>query len=216
MDDGTRTLRVDLARVVSHDLRGPLRAIKGFGQRLDAAGSLDGDARAHLSRIRAAADSLDAMMVDLVDWLRIDTVDAKRAAVDLSLLADWATMELMEGDPGRDARVDVQPEMQAIGDEHLLRQLMQRLLGAAWRRAGVAAPVRITVSAGDEPGATLLCIRDEGRVPVELAGEFAALRDPADNDIGMTIARLVAARHGGTLAMETAADGTTVRVRLPD
>ena len=216
MDDDTRTLRIDLARVVAHDLRGPVRAIKGFGRHLDAIRSLGDDARAHLSRIRVAADSLDAMMVDFVDWLRVDAVDAKRVAVDLSLLADWATMELMDGDPGRDARVDVQPEMQAIGDEHLLRQLMQRLLGAAWRRAGADAPVRITVSAGDEPGATLLSIRDEGRAAIEPAGEFAALRDPGDSDIGMTIARLVARRHGGTLAAETAADGTTVRVRLPD
>ncbi|PNS08773.1 histidine kinase dimerization/phospho-acceptor domain-containing protein [Solilutibacter silvestris] len=215
-DDGTRTLRSGLARVVSHDLRAPLRAIKGFAKLLDAGGGLDDSGRDHLSRIRVAADQLDGMMVDLVDWLRTDAAEIKRAPVDLSLLADWAVMDLLDAHPGRDAQVDVQPEMQAIGDEHLLRQMLQRLLHVSWSRAGVDAPIRITVSASDDAGATLLRIHDSGHEAAEPASEFAALRDPRDHDIGMTIARRIAERHGGALESESNADGTTVRVRLPD
>ncbi len=212
----TQALRANLARVVSHDLRAQVRAIKGFGKLLNKSDGLDiGDCE-HLSRIRDAADRLDTMMVDLVDWLRVDAAEAKRAPVDLSLLADWAIMDLLDTHPGRDAQVDVQPEMQAIGDEHLLRQMMQRLIGAAWQRAAADAPIRITVSASDDAGATLLRIHDAGRGAVESASEFAALRDPHDADIGMTIARLAVERHGGELQSHSDADGTTVRVRLPD
>lgn len=215
-DDDIRALRSNLARVVSHDLRAQVRAIRGFGKLLGANDGLDIEGVEHLSRVREAADRLDAMMVDLVDWLRVDAAEARRAPVDLSLLADWAVMELLDAEPGRDAQVDVQPEMQAIGDEHLLRQMMQRLLGAAWRRAGQDMPIRITVSASDDPGATLLRIHDDGRDMAESASAFVALRDARDGDIGMTIARRVAERHGGELELRSDADGTTVWVRLPD
>lgn len=211
-----QALRTNLARVVSHDLRGQVRAIKGFGKLLGANNALDIGGYEHLTRIREAAERLDAMMVDFVDWLRVDAAEPKRAPVDLSLLADWATMELLDAHPGRDAQVDVQPEMQAIGDEHLLRQMMQRLLGMAWQRAAANAPVRITVSASDAAGATLLRVHDTGRVATDPPSEFAALRDPRDADIGMTIARLVVERHGGDLETESDEYGTTVRVRLPD
>ena len=220
MDDSNprndQALRVNLARVVSHDLRAQVRAIKGFGRLLDKSDGLAiGDCE-HLTRIRDAAERLDTMMVDLVDWLRVDVAEAKRVAVDLSLLADWAVMELLDAHPARDARIDVQPEMQAIGDEHLLRQMMQRLIGAAWQRAPADAPIRITVSASDEAAATLLRIHDGERATAEPTSEFAALRDPHDADIGMTIARRVVERHGGELQMQSDAGGTTVRVRLPD
>ncbi|MBW8824627.1 MAG: HAMP domain-containing histidine kinase [Xanthomonadales bacterium] len=216
-DDGAaRAIRTDLARVISHDLRAQVRAIRGFGKLLDANNGLDIGGYEQLSRIREAADRLDAMMIDLVDWLRVDAAEAKRMPADLSLLADWATMELLDAHPGRDAQVDVQPEMQAIGDEHLLRQMMQRLLGVAWHRAGSDAPIRITVSASDDAGATLLRIHDAGHAVPEAASEFAALRDPRDADIGMTIARQIAERHGGDLESRSDANGTTVQVRLPD
>ncbi len=223
MDDGNhrdgndmQALRANLARVVSHDLRAQVRAIKGFGRLLDKSEGLDiGDCE-HLARIRDAAERLDTMMVDLVDWLRVDAAESKRVPVDLSLLADWATMELLDAHPARDARVDVQPEMQAIGDEHLLRQMMQRLIGAAWQRAPEDVPIRITVSASDAIAATLLRIHDAGHGAMEPASEFAALRDPRDVDIGTTIARRVVERHGGELQVQSDASGTTVWVRLPD
>lgn len=212
----TRGLRSDLARVVSHDMRAKVRAIKGFGKLLDANNGLDIGGCEQLSRIREAAERLDAMMVDLVDWLRVDAAEAKRVAVDLSLLADWAVMDLLNAHPGRDAQVDVQPEMQAIGDEHLLRQMMQRLMHAAWQRADANAPIRITVSAGDDAGATLLRVHDGGCVEMDASTEFAALRDPRDGDIGMTIVRQIVERHGGELQVQSDGGGTVVRVRLPD
>lgn len=215
-DDGMRTLRDNLARVVSHDLRAQVRAIRGFGKLLDAGSTAAIDAREYVSRIREAAEQLDGLLVDLVDWLRVDAAEVKRAPVDLSLLADWATMELLDAHPGRDARVEVQPEMQAIGDEHQLRQMMQRLLHAAWQHAGSDAPIRIEVSAMDDAGATVLRVRDHGRDIGEPASEFATLRDPRDGTIGLTIARRIAERHGGALESHSDASGTTVRVRLPD
>lgn len=215
-DTGARTLRSNLARVVSYDLRAPVRAIRGFGKLLDAGGGLDGSGRDQLARIREAADRLDGMMADLVDWLRVDATDLRRAPVDLSLLVDWATMEMLDADPGRDAQVDVQPEMQAIGDEQLLRLMLQRLLRAAWQRAGTDAPIRITVSAGDDAAATLLRIHDAGHADSGPTSEFTALRDALDADIGVAIARLIAERHGGALESHSDTNGTTAWVRLPD
>src|SRR3546814_14980267 len=71
--------------------------------------------------------------------------ELQQAPVDIGLLVDWAHAELADADAGRDARIDVQPGLQAWGDERPLRLLVPQLLHNAWKfsrdRDGVHAEV---------------------------------------------------------------------------
>jgi len=61
-----------LARMASHDLRAPLRTVKGFAALLSRryAGRLDADADEYLGFLTAAAEQMDGLIADTVAQAR--------------------------------------------------------------------------------------------------------------------------------------------------
>ncbi|HVI59530.1 MAG TPA: ATP-binding protein [Luteimonas sp.] len=219
-------LQESLAHGVSHDLRAPLRAIDGFSALLAThlGDGLDATARDYLDRIRAATARMAVLIESLLEFSRATRAQLQRAPVDLSLLADWAHAELAEADPGRHAEVSVQPGLQAMGDERLLRQLLRQLLDNAWKFSRERDAVRIEVT-GERAGERIvLRVRDHGsgfdmRYADKLFQPFQRLHGPdqaAGNGIGLAIARTVAERHGGRAWAESEPGaGSTFSIELP-
>jgi len=220
-------LQASFAHGVSHDLRAPLRAIDSFSSLLAerAGDGLDATARDYLARIRGASARMAALIDALLELSRAMRASLRSAPVDLGLLVDWAHAELADADPeaARDARIDVQPGLQALGDERQLRQLLNQLLGNAWKfsRGG---PVRIEVDGERQGDRLVLRVRDRGigfdmRYADKLFEPFQRLHgaDQGSGDgIGLAIVRCIAERHGGrTWAHSEPGGGSTFFVELP-
>src|SRR5690606_15427436 len=158
-------LQASFAHGVSHDLRAPLRTIDGFSvllaEHLD--GGLDDTARDYLARIRGASARMAGLIDSLLELSRAMRAELRGAPVDLGLLVDWAHAELADTDPenARAAEVDVQPGLQVLGDERLLRQLVNQLFGNAWKfsRGG---PVRVEVGGERKGDRLVLHVCDHG------------------------------------------------------
>ncbi|GAA3912827.1 hypothetical protein GCM10022229_01860 [Luteimonas lutimaris] len=220
-------LQASFAHGVSHDLRAPLRAIDSFSSLLaeHVGDGLDETARDYLARIRGASARMAGLIDSLLELSRAMRASLRSAPVDLGLLVDWAHAELADADPeaARDARIDVQPGLQALGDERLLRQLLNRLLGNAWKfsRGG---PVRIEVDGEQDAGRLVLRVRDHGigfdvRYADKLFEPFQRLHGPdqgGGDGIGLAIVRCIAERHGGRAwARSEPGEGSTFFVELP-
>jgi len=220
-------LQGSFAHGVSHDLRAPLRAIDSFSillaEHLD--GGLDATARDYLARIRSASARMARLIDALLELSRAMRAELRSAPVDLDLLVDWAYAELADADPdaARDARIDVQPGLQALGDERLLRQLVNQLLGNAWKfsRGG---PVRIEVTGAREGGRMVLRVHDHGigfdmQYADKLFEPFQRLHGAEQgggDGIGLAIVRCIAERHGGRVwARSAPGEGSTFYVELP-
>ena len=129
-----RTLELEIANHrlesfvhgVSHDLRAPLRAIDGFATQLarSSEGQLDGSAQEQLQRIRAASTRMGGLIDGLLELARINRAVLRPNVVDVSLLADWSLAELQDSDPQRSADIQVQPGLEVIGDERLLKMML--------------------------------------------------------------------------------------------
>lgn len=211
---------------VSHDLRAPLRAINSFAGLV--AGKLDADAdpsvRDYMERIRAAAARADGLIDSLLELSRAGHKPLHMQPVDLSLLADWALVEMQDAEQGRAADVRVQQGLSVIGDERLLKQLLQRVLHNAWKFSGDNAPIRIDVS-GEQVDETLhLRIHDEGSgfdmlYAEKLFEPFQRLHGPeagGGHGLGLAIAQRIVARHGGRIrAQSSIGGGSTFHIELP-
>jgi PAS domain S-box-containing protein len=219
-------LQASLAHGVSHDLRAPLRAIDSFSALLAShlGGDLDDTAHDYIERIRAASARMAILIDSLLELSRAQRVELHPAPVDLGLLADWAHAELADADPGRDARVDVQPDLQVLGDERLLRQLVGQLLDNAWKFSRDRDRVRVEID-GERRGDRLVVrVRDHGcgfdmRYADKLFEPFQRLHGPeqaAGNGIGLSIVRCIAERHRGRVwAQSEPGAGSTFFVELP-
>jgi len=211
---------------VSHDLRAPLRAIDSFSALLaaDRGGGLDASARDYIDRIRAASGRMGTLIDALLELSQAMRAELRPAPVDLGLLADWAYAELADSDPGRDAHIEVQPGLQAQGDERLLRQLLCQLLHNAWKFSRDRDQVRVRIDGERHGDRIVLRVRDEGcgfdmRYADKLFEPFQrlhGLEQAAGNGIGLAIVRCIAERHGGRVWAHAEPDaGSTFFVELP-
>ncbi len=211
---------------VSHDLRAPLRTIDGFARQLAQTGTdLDAQARDNVARIRGAVTRMGGLIDSLLELARIGRAELRPTTADISLLAEWCAAELQDAQPQRAADIDVQPGLEVIGDERLLKLMLGQLLRNAWQFAAADAPVRVRVE-GERDGAMLhLRVRDEGiGFDMTYAGKlfepFQRLHGSeqgAGDGIGLTIAQQVAIRHGGGIRAESRPGaGATFHVDLQD
>lgn len=219
-------LQASFAHGVSHDLRAPLRAIDSFSALLASHldGDLDDTAHDYIARIRAASGRMATLIDSLLELSRAQRAELHATPVDLGLLVDWAHAERADADPGREARIDVQPGLQVLGDERLLRQLVGQLLDNAWKFSRDRDRVRVEID-GERRGERLVVrVRDHGcgfdmRYADKLFEPFQRLHGPeqaAGNGIGLAIVRCIAERHGGRVWAQSEPDaGSTFFVELP-
>jgi signal transduction histidine kinase len=212
---------------VSHDLRTPLRAIDGFSQALfeDYGEVLRPEGKDFLQRMRAAAQRLSGLMEDMLRLSRLTRSDLVWGDVDLAVMCRDIASELAAAAPDRTVELVVPEHLWARADGRLLRQVMENLLGNAWKFTGKQPQPRVEVGElGAEDGRRVLFVRDNG-VGFDMAradklfGAFQRLHGEDEfpgSGIGLAIVRRVIHRHGGRVwADATVGRGATFYFILP-
>ena len=107
---------------VSHDLRAPLRGIRGFSEVLleRYAARLDAEGHELLRRVFEASNRMGTLIDDLLKLSRIGRSELRWQPVYLGALAEVIAEELRESEPGRAVEVVIGPNLRAEGDERLL------------------------------------------------------------------------------------------------
>jgi signal transduction histidine kinase len=213
---------------VSHDLRSPLSSIESFSGLLgEEIGSSAATERSihYLARIRANVRRMGDLIDGMLSLALVSRASLKSESVDLSALAQAVVDEYRERDPGRVAVFDIQPAMVAQGDERLLRQVLDNLLGNAWKFSGNQPEVRIAFGCKIAPdGATVYAVRDNGAgfdtaYSDKLFGAFQRLHTATEfpgTGIGLATVRRIVTRHGGNIRAEsTLGQGATFYFTLP-
>jgi PAS domain S-box-containing protein len=192
---------------VSHDLRAPLRTIDGFSQALieEYAEHLDDTAADYLRRIRAATQRMGELIDDLLDLSRVTRREMRHEHVDLSALATTVIGDLTKAQPPRDIEVQIAAGLVGRGDAHLLRVLLENLLGNAWKFTGRQTPARIEFGARWEGDRLVYYVRDNGvgfdmAYAHKLFGAFQRLHAATEfpgTGIGLATVERIVHRHGG-------------------
>jgi hypothetical protein len=199
------------AYAVSHDLRAPLRAIKGFSQVLieDHASEL-AEGKRHLERICAATTRMATLIDDLSQLSKVARGDLVRAAFDAAPLARDIIAELRRADPDREVEVAIPAALPIHGDHRLVRIVFDCLLRNAWKFTSKRAAARIELGSRDRT----LFVRDNGAGfdvarAAKLFLPFQRMHTAAEfegSGIGLAVAQRVVRRHGGRIWAATALD----------
>jgi PAS domain S-box-containing protein len=211
---------------VSHDLRAPLRGIRGFSEVvLERYGrQLDEEGRDFLRRACECSQRMDRLIEDLLKLSRLGRSGLRWQPVNLSALAEAIAAELRRAEPSRGVRFIIDPQLRAEGDERLLRVLLDNLLGNAWKftRRQPEAWIEFGFAARPEP---TFFVRDNG-VGFDMAhagklfGVFQRLHRTDEfpgTGIGLATAQRIIKRHRGRLWANGAVNrGATFYFTLPD
>jgi PAS domain S-box-containing protein len=214
----------DFASVVSHDLRAPLRRLQMFADMAVDAPGKDADVTDLLLRIRSSADSMEALVVDLLTYARLGASGTAMRPVDLEAIVADALEEMQPTLVESHALVDVGDLPTIDGDPILLRQLFTNLLGNAvkFRTPGVNPVISVTARASTAPSAIEIEVRDNG---IGFDASFAdrifriferLSTDTPGTGVGLAICRKITDLHRGTIeASSSPGNGATFSIRLP-
>jgi light-regulated signal transduction histidine kinase (bacteriophytochrome) len=211
---------------VSHDLRAPLRAIDGFSHILeeDYAAGLDAEGRRYLGLVRRGARQMDQLIKDILAFSRMSRAEIAMRTVNMTTLASEVFAELHAAAPERNIRFVLGPLPPARGDRAMIRQVLDNLLGNAFKYSATRPEAVIEVSGSAGPAENAYCVRDNGvgfdmRLASKLFGMFERLHSAAEFEgtgIGLAIVKRIVERHGGRVWAEAkVGEGAAFHFVLP-
>jgi len=210
----------------SHDLRAPLRALSGFSQALieEYSDKLDVDGQRYLNHIRNAAEEMGQLIEDLLQLCRVGPANLRRESLELGEMARAVMEGLQAEEPHREVTLAVAGRISAQGDRGLLHQVMENLLGNAWKFTNKRSHARIETGMCEADGETAYFVRDNGvgfdeAYAEDLFVPFKRLHSEAEftgTGVGLATVQRIIHRHGGRLWAEAEVDkGATFFFTLP-
>ncbi|HLP15379.1 MAG TPA: MASE3 domain-containing protein [Bacteroidota bacterium] len=197
---------------VSHDLRTPLRGIDGFSQMLldEYQDKIDEQGKGYLRRVRSAAQRMAQLIDDLLNLSHLNRREMNIQKVSLSELCHEISADLHTAQPDRDVEFIIQDGIEVFGDVQLLRNVMENLIGNAWKFTTMHATARIEFGMQVRKESTTYFIRDDGagfemKFAQKIFGAFQRLHTPAEfpgSGIGLATVQRIIHRHGGQVWAE--------------
>lgn len=206
---------------VSHELKTPLTAIRGYGEALseDAA-----DPRAAGGTIATESKRLQRIVQDLIDLARLERRDLafEPSAIDLAEVAEQAVVRFSPAAEAAGKRLEVHATdaTPAFADPGRLLQAIANLVDNALRATSAGGTVTVAVKAGK------VTVRDEGPgiaaedLPrafeaLHLSSRYAGERQ-VGSGLGLAIVReLVQGMNGQVSVASAENEGTAFEITLP-
>jgi signal transduction histidine kinase len=208
--------RESFSYTVSHDLRAPIRVVEGFTKILkeDYGRLLDRIGNDHLDRVLGAAARMNSMIDALLALSQLSTQPLARQPVNLSQLAQYVAEDLRRESPQRRVHIDIEPDLQVLGDPTLLRVVLENLLGNAWKYTAKRRDPHIAFFRDLQKTGTVFTVRDNGagfdmRFADRLFGVFQRLHSATEfqgTGVGLASVRRIVRRHGGDIWAEAEVD----------
>jgi light-regulated signal transduction histidine kinase (bacteriophytochrome) len=158
----------------------------------------------------AAAGRIDALAEGLLSLARSGRVRLRCTETNLSETAAAIVAELRESQPARDVTVAVQPDMVARADPVLMRDVLQNLLGNAWKYSAKNPHATITFVCRAFDAEMVYAVSDNGAgFDMAHAGKLFQSFERAHTvsefegtGLGLVTVRRIVERHGGRVWVE--------------
>ena len=219
----------ELINLVVHDLKNPIASILANAHFLVRESNLSEDARDASRDIHEAADSMQRMVLNLLDISRSEegALIPKLSDVDVPSLVEEVMGVMNRQANDRQQKIDVSLSSDVkrnVVDRDLLLRLLENLLDNALKYSPPGGTINLEATATN--GYLDFCIRDQGPgIPgayrERIFEKYVQLEETATSlartsrGLGLVFCRLAAEAHGGRIWVEdNQPKGAAFRVRL--
>jgi signal transduction histidine kinase len=212
---------------VSHDLRGPLRAIDGFSHMIEQRMGADssGESSHYLVRIRENVARMSTLIDDLLEFSRCGRQPIEKTIVPMEALARTAANEARHAnDSQASPKITIEELPAAHGDQHMMMQVWVNLIDNAVKYSSKVPAPAIIVRGREERDRTVYEVIDNGvgfdsRYADAMFGVFQRLHRNSEypgTGVGLAIVHRIITRHGGEVwATSEINRGATFAFALP-
>jgi signal transduction histidine kinase len=209
--------------VLGHDLRNPLNAIMMAAQTLQSRKSITDEDRLTVERIARAAERMDALIGDILDFTRAKLaggIPLTRQRTALDEVSKQVVEELQVTHSDRPLIVDVAGDVVGEWDAGRVGQAISNLIDNALQHC-TSGPVHVRVD-GTAADVVRIEVSNRGCIASEIVPRlFEPFRRGEGNSaglgLGLYIVREIARAHDGRIdvATDCARDETTFTIELP-
>jgi two-component system phosphate regulon sensor histidine kinase PhoR len=220
-------IKSEFVSIVSHDLRTPLTAIRGYVELLPRVGPLNEQQRDFVARVEYSMTNIVSLISDLLDIGRVEAgVDWEMKPLALDAIVREAVEELQAeaAKAQHYLTAHLTPLSPALGNARRLRQVVNNLVGNALKYTPAGG--QISVIAREDGEFLFLQVRDTG-IGIALDDQrhifdkFYRVRSDATERIngsglGLSIVKAIVEKHNGRVWVESEPGaGSTFTVVLP-
>jgi K+-sensing histidine kinase KdpD len=222
-------MRSEIMATLSHELRMPLSAIKGYATALllDEIPWSDAKREEFLHQIVGAADDMEGMVLDILDsaLIEVEQLKLERQPLRLQNVAREIAMELQHRGKTHRLLVDFPPDFPVVdADPRWIKQVFRNILDNAVKYSpegglvvikGEIRPADVVVTIADQG----IGISPENLIP--LFEKYFRVRSVSTlhvsgTGLGLPIARAIVEAHGGRIWAESkVGEGTSIGFSLP-
>ncbi|MDP8322220.1 MAG: ATP-binding protein [Candidatus Stygibacter australis] len=211
---------------VSHDLRAPLRGIKGFTKIMleDYQNVLDKEGQEYLLLIKNNVDMMNQLISDLLEFSRLGKKVIIPVMIDfkemISRIFTASTLDV----PDREIKLEIDDIPTLMADLGLLNIVFTNLISNAVKFTSQREIAIIKVGYKSEDKSHLIYVKDNGvgfdmNYADKLYGVFQRMHASEDFDgygVGLSIVKRIVVKHGGSTWAESEPDkGATFYISLP-
>jgi signal transduction histidine kinase len=214
---------------VSHDLKSPLRRVKGFADLLekDAGVRLESAERGYLEVIKSESERMNKLIEGLLDFARIGHREIHLETVDLERVVKGIIAGVKLEHPQREILWDVHPLPTIDCDRELIKLVVENLIGNAVKFTRGRTPARIEIGMlpnNDGNEEIVFYVKDNGAGfdaggAGKLFNAFQRLHSEKEFEgtgIGLANVQRIIQKHGGRAWAEGEVDkGATFYFSLP-
>ena len=198
---------------VSHDLRAPLRSVRGFCQIfLDDYGStIPPGSRPLLDRVQEGGARMSQLIEDLLAFSRFSRQPLQKQPVAIESMVRRLVVDLRPKDAKNlDVRIGELPDCH--GDASLLEQVLTNLLSNAFKFTRLKESALVEIGSNLRESERVYWVRDNGAgfdmsQADKLFGVFQRLHPASQFEgtgVGLSIVHRIIQRHGGRIWAESA------------
>lgn len=211
---------------IAHDLRAPLRAMRGFSQALmeDYAPRLDSAGKQFVEFISNSAAHMDMLIDDLLNYSRLSRSELALEPTDLNALVQECVGHLAADIHRQNAKLEVSGDLpDVMAHSEALRHVLLNLLSNALKYVKPGIQPLIRVEAEEKGGLVRLWVRDNGIGISSAHSErifriFERLHGDAypGTGVGLAIVQKSMERMGGKVGVESQPNsGSNFWIELP-
>lgn len=212
---------------VSHDLRAPLRSIRGFSQVLsdDYGNQLNAEGNRLLGKVIRSASQMGQLIDDLLDFSRIGRKELFLSRINTQNQVMEVIEEVTDNDPAKKQYINVSSLPEMKGDQNMLKLVWTNLISNAVKYSRKNADPKIEIGSIKKNGGDIFYVKDNGvgfdmKYSNKLFNVFQRLHNNTEFEgtgVGLALAHRIITRHNGTIWTDAKInEGATFYFSIPN
>lgn len=196
---------------ISHDLKAPISAIKGYAQLMGSDKTLGQRWHRIAERIEDRADKMNLMINEVLEYSRIGRSAVAGKKIDALLLIDEVIKDLSISFPGAGEIITVDDTPEIYGDPIMVLQIFSNLIGNAVKYSQRSRPAKVHIRGWETDDEVCYSVSDNGLgiaaddIPhiFELFNRMENVKDIEGSGVGLAIVKRIIERHTGNIWVES-------------